>query len=209
MVNSIDSTHGINIKLRHDVLLFRISQLDKVYCNYCLCLFVSWAVLFGGRTRTGRVSELYIFNFDTTTWTGPFTTENGPQPRSLHTCTRLHDNSVLLLGGMDKAGNSVDLQWKLKTATAVPTWERVNLCPAAHCGRTWHTTAVHTTSNCSEILVFGGSPDNIWEPDHAYWANMVRFYYGVRPLYDMCLDAISDTSEASEYPLIDLDIESR
>ena len=86
---------------------------------------------------------------------------------------------------------------------------QVNLCPAAHCGRTWHTTAVHTTSNCSEILVFGGSPDNIWEPDHAYWANMVRFFYGVRPLYEMCLDTISDTSEASEYPLIHLDIESR
>ena len=83
-------------------------------------------MLFGGRTRSGRVSELYIFNFDTTTWSGPYTTDDGPEPRSLHTCTRLHDNSVLLLGGMDKTGNSVNRQWRLNTATAVPTWERVS-----------------------------------------------------------------------------------
>lgn len=151
------------------------------------------AMLFGGRTREGRVSELYILNLDTLAWEGPLETGPGPEARSLHTCTRLHDDNVLLLGGMNGNGDSVQAQWVLVTGPN-PKWKRVELCKEKLCARTWHTTAAYTVSeHCSELLVFGGSPDNIWQPKHKYWANMVRFTYGVRPLYEMCLDYISQS----------------
>ena len=68
---------------------------------------------------------------------------------------------------------------------------QVNLCNEKLCARTWHTTAAYTISeNCSELLVFGGSPDNIWQPKHKYWANMVRFNYGKRS--HICLGANSN-----------------
>ena len=81
-------------------------------------------MLFGGRTREGRVSELYILNLETLSWEGPLETGPGPEARSLHTCTRLHDNNVLLLGGMNGNGDSVKAQWVLETGPQ-PTWKRV------------------------------------------------------------------------------------
>lgn len=81
-------------------------------------------MLFGGRTREGRVCDLYILHLDTLHWEGPIETDTGPEPRSLHTCTLLHDNKVLLLGGMNTIGDSVLAQWVL-TTDPKPTWTRV------------------------------------------------------------------------------------
>lgn len=169
------------------------------------------AMLFGGRTREGRVSELYILNLDTLMWEGPLETGPGPEPRSLHTCTRLHDGNVLLLGGMNGNGDSVKAQWVLETGPDIK-WKRVELCEEKLCARTWHTAAAYQVSdNCSELLVFGGSPDNIWMPKHKYWANMVRFNYGVKPLYEICLDYISRCNEAEQPENMEIvtDINSR
>ena len=83
-------------------------------------------MLFGGRTREGRVSDLYILHLDSLRWEGPIDTGTGPEPRSLHTCTLLHNNKVLLLGGMNSQGDSVLAQWVL-TTTPKPSWRRVSV----------------------------------------------------------------------------------
>jgi len=168
------------------------------------------AVLFGGRTRQGRVSELYFLDLKQGVWSGPVDAGPGPQPRSLHTTTKLHDGKVLLLGGMNHLGDSVKAQWLLHT-NASAKWERVTLQEEKSCGRTWHTTcANNATPCCTELLVFGGSPDNIWHPEHQHWARMTRFYYGVRPLYDLCVEHMADKDPGPSIPHdISDDIESR
>lgn len=156
------------------------------------------AVVFGGRTKEGRVDELYILHLDKKQWEGPIDTGPGPEPRSLHSCTRVQNGKVLLLGGMNSEGDSVRAQWILQTKPT-PSWQQVRLVGEEDCARTWHTTVAHPISHdCTGLLVFGGSPDNIWQPKHKYWANMTRFTYGVKPLYDLCLDFIS--SEGSCNP---------
>ena len=74
----------------------------------------------------------------------------------------------------------------------VTRYLQVTLQEEKSCGRTWHTTCANNgTPRCTELLVFGGSPDNIWHPEHQHWARMTRFYYGKYKLTGWILYQIS------------------
>lgn len=71
------------------------------------------------------------------------------------------DPKLLVLWGMDNAGNPVDDVWILNVNTL--TWKKVELGSSAGPARVWHTAgAYHPAPQTATVLAVGGSDENIF-----------------------------------------------
>ncbi|KAK2500500.1 hypothetical protein MC885_008933, partial [Smutsia gigantea] len=141
--------------------------------------------IFGGRVLQTRMNDLHYLNLDTWTWSGriPISGEN-PKHRSWHTLTPVADDKLFLFGGVSADNIPLSDGWIHNVMTN--SWKKLTHLPKTS-PRLWHTACLGKEN---EIMVFGGSKDDILSLDTAHCNDLLIFQTQPYSLLRSCLDCI-------------------
>ncbi|KAG8449174.1 hypothetical protein GDO86_016012, partial [Hymenochirus boettgeri] len=146
--------------------------------------------VFGGRVLQTRVNDLHFINLDTWTWSGEIHV-NGEKPRcrSWHSLTPVGDEQLFLFGGLSEESEPLSDGWSYSVAHN--TWKQIRHLPKDK-PRLWHTAC---PGKEYEILVFGGSKDDLLSHDTGHCNELLIFQaqpYSLLRWTEFCVGGPSD-----------------
>ncbi|XP_038612075.1 kelch domain-containing protein 1 isoform X3 [Tachyglossus aculeatus] len=141
--------------------------------------------MFGGRVLQTRMNDLHCLNLDTWTWSGRIhISGEKPKHRSWHTLTPIADDQLFLFGGLSAENIPLSDGW-IHNVT-VNGWRQLTRLPKTK-PRLWHTACLGKES---EVLVFGGSKDDLLYMDTGHCNDLIIFQTQPYSLLRLCLDCI-------------------
>ncbi|XP_053553632.1 kelch domain-containing protein 1 isoform X3 [Bombina bombina] len=140
-----------------------------------------------------RMNDLHFINLDTWTWSGGITVNGGkPQGRSWHTLTPVSDDQLFLFGGLSADSVPLSDEWIYSVKTN--EWKQFKHL-AKDRPRLWHTACLGKES---EVLVFGGSKDDLLSLDTGHCNDLLIFQIQPYSLLRLCLDSIGKNASVLE-----------
>lgn len=139
----------------------------------------------GGRVRETRSSDVHCLDFETWTWSEITPVTTAPVGRSWHTLTAVSDSTLFLFGGLSSDCKPMSDGWLLDVETK--KWREVEHTHTDK-PRLWHTACLGKNS---DVIVFGGSCDDILLVDTGHCNDALVFQTQPYPLYRICEDYIA------------------
>ena len=161
------------------------------------------ALLFGGRTRSSRTNDLYMFHLTTNTWEffivpmtpgTPWPCERSLFSAHLVSDPRAPNPQVLGFWGMDKNSNLINDYWLFDCLTL--KWHSIGHSVLDRTQpRLWGSSCsfFDCKRGTTQIYVFGGCIGSLLGPDHMKSEDqlgIIHFEYGLKRLEMMCKECI-------------------
>ncbi|XP_037066476.1 kelch domain-containing protein 1 isoform X2 [Peromyscus leucopus] len=132
-----------------------------------------------------RMNDLHYLNLDTWTWSGRISVHGeSPKHRSWHTLTAIAEDKLFLFGGLSADNIPLSDGWIHNIVTNC--WKQLRHLPYTR-PRLWHTACLGKEN---EIMVFGGSKDNLLFLDTGHCNDLLIFQTQPYSLLRSCLDCI-------------------
>nr|XP_006632452.2 PREDICTED: kelch domain-containing protein 1 isoform X2 [Lepisosteus oculatus] len=143
----------------------------------------------GGRVVNTRTSDIHCLDLDTWTWSEIIhTSAQVPAGRSWHTLTPVADSVLFLFGGLSANCEPLSDSWTFNTHSR--EWREMKHLQK-NTPRLWHTAC---QGKGSEVIVFGGSQDDLLSVDTGHCNDILVFQTQPCSLVRLCEDCIGKNS---------------
>ncbi|XP_073784014.1 kelch domain-containing protein 1-like isoform X4 [Danio rerio] len=157
----------------------------------------------GGRVKDTRTSDLHCLDFSSWTWSEIVCSGASPTGRSWHTLTAVSHTALFLFGGLSVDCRPMSDVWIFNLETN--HWMKMKH-KHTHRPRLWHTASAGADA---DVVVFGGSGDNILLMDTGHCSDVLVFQTQPYPLSRLCQDCISLHISVSQTLLLPLRLRRR